>query len=110
MGNVIFYDMMKGEFGGRNPFLNYHNEFWFSINDYTRIQFLHIGYGEISKKYLQKEQLRDARHWMEEHCEGEIIIKYDVRQGGAFTDGIAYFQYESDAIAFKFLWLDQTDK
>ena len=110
MGQVIFYDAYKGDFGGRDPFLNHHKEFWYSTEGYTKVQIYFCAYGDGDNKYVMPPQFREARHWMEESCEGEVIIKYDDRGHSGFILAYAYFRYESDAVAFKLAWLNKQDE
>jgi hypothetical protein len=105
MGRVVFYDAFKGDFGGNEPFLNNHKGIWYSTEGYTELQIYFSGYGGESEKYLLRDQFRDARLWMEDNLEGEIIIKYRDRTSSGSLSASAYFQHETDAMAFKLKWL-----
>lgn len=109
MGNVIFWDIIQGEWGGRNTFLNEHNEHWYSTKGYTELTIYFAGgYSGEDPKFLKAKSFREVRHWMESTLRGEVIIKYPDSSGG-FVSIIGFFQYEDDAALFKLTWLNSDE-
>lgn len=108
MSKVIFWNLLIGEWGGHDPLKNWHNEFWFSTEGYTKVDFFYSGYGGECK--INKTQFREVRHWLETNLEGEVIIKYDDRRSSGSILASAYFQNENDAIAFKLAWSKELEQ
>ncbi|NJO60977.1 MAG: hypothetical protein HC836_22785 [Richelia sp. RM2_1_2] len=106
MSKVIFWSALVGEWGGRDPFLNNHNQYWFQIENYTKLQFYYCGFNGEGK--IKRTDFHKIRLWLESNIEGEVIMKYnDSRNSGHLTID-AYFQIEGDAVAFKLVWLGDT--
>ena len=105
MGRVIiideYYDITEPTVEIAKRF----NDCWFDTSGYTEVLIYYFDYNSKKAKPLLLSYLdfSKARLWMEKQLEGEVIVKHRVISDD--TQIYAYFQNNSDAVAFKLTWL-----
>lgn len=77
---------------------------WVSVESYTVVSF-HYFYNRLATQRfdtIYEDKWPEIRKWVIRECEGEIMVSYDHNDFRQWVD--LYFEYSSDAVAFKLRW------
>ena len=81
------------------------DERWFDLDSYTIMSFYYYFTFGVKKTFpaIYEEEWPKIRKWILRECEGEVITQYKTNPYRNWID--LYFEFESDAVAFKLRWM-----